>query len=123
MGDAMRSVAEAERRVDCGRQIVARQRELVAKVGAALPAAVELLKAFETTLALLENTLPNYQRYEPITASTQQGLRNSEVLSGPIPEVANSPARDHEEQMPDVARVLEILRAVGHDSKLAQDTL
>src|SRR5262245_21975557 len=116
-------VAEAERRIDRGRQIVAQQRELVAKVGAALPAAVALLKAFETTLALLENTLANYQRYKLITAGTQLGLRNSEMLSGPISEVANSPAWDHEGQMRDVARVLQILRAVGCDCKLTLDTL
>ena len=116
-------VAEAESRVDRGRQIVARQRELATKVAEAAPIAVELLKTFESTLALLENTLANYRRYEAIIANTQEGLHNSEVPFGPIPEVANSPAPDHEEQMRSVARVLQILRAVGYDCKLTQDTM
>jgi hypothetical protein len=40
-----------------GRQIVERQRELVAKFGEQIPIAVALLKSFESSLALFEQTL------------------------------------------------------------------
>src|SRR5262245_10644235 len=109
-------VAEAERRIDRGRQIVARQRELVEKVGAAVPVAVELLKAYETTLALLENTLANYQRHEPAVC-------NAEVLSSPIADAADNAVRDDEEQVREVAYLMEILRAGGYHCEHPQDTL
>src|SRR5262245_55770190 len=109
-------VAEAERRIDRGRQIIARQRELVAKVGAAVPVAVELLKAYETTLALLENTLANYQRHEPAVC-------NAEVLSSPVPDATDNPVPDDDEPISEVVRLLEIFRAGGYHCELPQDTL
>ena len=97
-------VAEAERRVDRGRQIVAQQRALVAKIGETVPIAVELLRAYETTLALLESALANRRQHEPGAGST-------------------SPAQDHQAQRRDIARVMEILRGGGYDCELVQDTL
>lgn len=107
-------VAEAEHRIHRGRQIVARQRELVEKLAETAPIAVELLKVFETSLALLENTLANYQRHEPAVCNLVE-------LSSPIPDAADNPVRDDEMRVVD--RLMEILRAGGYHCELPQDTL
>ena len=52
-----RLVWEADRRVGRARQIVARQRDLVARVGEQVPIAVALLHTFERSLALFEEVL------------------------------------------------------------------
>ena len=113
-------VSEAQRRVDRGRRIVAQQRELVGKVGKALPLAVSLLETCERTLALLEDGLANYQL---MADSMQQTLCNSKTLVDSNPAEVVGPQRDNEEQLRHVARILEILREGGYHCELAQDTL
>jgi uncharacterized protein (DUF1697 family) len=116
-------VSEAERRVDRGRQIVARQRELVAKLGEQFPIAVTLLKSFERSLALFEEVLATHQRNEVSIARAEQALV---VPTTPncLEEVDATGAKlDHQERMRAVARILEILREGGYHCELDQKTL
>jgi hypothetical protein len=116
-------VSEAERRVDRGRQIVARQRELVAKLGEQFPIAVTLLKNFERSLALFEEVLATHQRNEVPIARAEQALV---VPTTPncLEEVDATGAKlDHQERMRAVARILEILREGGYHCELDQKTL
>ena len=116
-------VSEAERRVDRGRQIVARQRELVAKLGEQFPIAVTLLKSFERSLALFEEVLATRQRNEVSIARAEQALV---VPTTPncLEEVDATGAKpDHQERMRAVARILEILREGGYHCELDQKTL
>ena len=116
-------VSEAERRVDRGRQIVARQRELVAKLGEQFPIAVTLLKSFERSLALFEEVLATHQRDEVSIARAEQALV---VPTTPncLEEVDATGAKlDHQERMRAVARILEILREGGYHCELDQKTL
>jgi hypothetical protein len=102
------NATEAERRVTRGREIVARQRDVIAKVGEVpqavallkvgeVPQAVALLKTFEGLLALYEDILAAYQPAAGLLAES--------------PEEAN---------WRQVFRVMEILREGGYDCDLQQ---
>src|SRR5262249_23707706 len=126
---AARLLSETEHRVDRGRQIVARQRGLVAKFGKELPIAVGLLEAFERSLVLLEKIAADrknrasHQSDEVVIA--EQAVRTSRALfAAPIPnwlEPADAarPKPDHLS----VAHILKILREGGYDCELVQETL
>ena len=109
----MFAVADAERRIDRGRQIVARQQEIVAKFGGGLPNSVELLKAYERTLAVLEEALAAHRlRHESTTGN---------AFVEQAATVASMP--DHEGQMCEVAHLVEIPREAGYHCELDHDTL
>jgi len=63
---------EAERRVSRGREIVSRQRDLVAKLGDGHPIAVALLNTFEALLALYEANLAASRRDEVVADNTEE---------------------------------------------------
>jgi len=124
---AARLLSETEHRVDRGRQIVARQRGLVAKFGKELPIAVGLLEAFERSLVLLEkiaadrNNLASHQSDEVV----KQAVRTSKAFfAAPIPnclEPADA-ARPKPHHL-SVAHIMKILREGGFDCELVQETL
>jgi hypothetical protein len=116
-------VSEAERRVDRGRQIVARQRELVAKLGEQFPIAVTLLKNFERSLALFEEVLATHQRNEVSIARAEQALVAPTTPNCLAEADATGAKLDHQERMRAVARILEILREGGYQCELDQQTL
>jgi hypothetical protein len=116
-------LSEAERRVDRGRQIVARQRELVAKLGEKFPIAVALLKNFEDLLALFEKNLATYQRNEVSIAGAGQALVVPTTPNCLEEADATGAKLDHQERMRAVARILEILREGGYHCELDQKTL
>src|SRR5215472_10075333 len=101
-------VSEAERRVDRGRQIVARQRELVAKLGEQFPIAVTLLKNFERSLALFEEVLATHQRDEVSIARAEQALVVPTTPNCLEREVAAERKPEPQARMRAVARNLEI---------------
>src|SRR5215471_7309150 len=101
-------VSEAERRLDRGRQIVARQRELVAKLGERSPIAVALLKIFERSLAIFEEVLATNQRNEVFIARAEQALVAPTTPNCLEEADATRAKLDHRERMRAVARVLDI---------------
>lgn len=105
-------ISEVERRVIRGRQIVARQRDLVAQLGGRLPMAVALLRNFETTLAISEERLAADQRQRVVTVSSQP------VIASPAATQLDDPA-----DVRAVAHLMEILRQGGYACELAYDTL
>jgi len=115
-------VLKAERRVDRGRQIVARQRELVAKLGERFPIAVALLKNFEDLLAIFERDLATHQRKEVSIARAEQALV-APTTPNCLEEADVTAKLDHQERMRAVARILEILREGGYHCELDQQTL
>src|SRR5262245_41842558 len=120
------AATELERRVVRGRQMVARQRELAAKLGEDLPVAVALLKTYERSLALLENAV---QRSRVLADTVDRAVCGSSALlvaSFPNclePGGTSDPQRGHQEQMRDVARLMEILRGGGYHCELAEKNL
>jgi hypothetical protein len=119
-----------ERRVARSRQIVARQRGLVAKFGEQIPIAVALLETFERSLALHEETLAAFQRDRALTVrAEEQIVRNSKaLLPTPIPNClkpadATGPALDYQAKSLAVAHIMGILREGGYDCELAQEVL
>jgi hypothetical protein len=122
---AVLSATELERRVVRGREIVARQRELAAKLGEDFPLAVKLLNEFERSLALLEDI----QRREVLTNTVNKAVRGSGALlvaSIPIcPSPADiiGPQPDYQDRMRDVALIMDILRDAGYRCELANDTV
>jgi hypothetical protein len=74
---AMLSATELERRVVRSRQLVARQREFAAKLGEDFPVAVKLLKEFERSLALLEDS---YRWREVLTNTVGKAVSGSNAL-------------------------------------------
>ena len=119
------ATTELERRVVRGRQMVARQRELAVKLGEELPIAVALLKTYENSLALLENAV---QRSRVLADTVDKAVCGSSALlvaSFPSclePAGTTGPQRDHQEQMLDVSRLMEILRGGGYHCELADQT-
>jgi hypothetical protein len=114
---------EFERRVVRGRQIVARQRELAAKLGEDLPIAVALLAAYERSLALLENA---YERSTVLTNTVDKAVRGSRALlvaNCPSPADTTGPGQDHQEGMRAVALIMEILREGGYHCELTKETM
>ena len=116
-------VSEVERRVDRGRQIVARQRELVAKLGERFPIAVAILKNLEDLLAIFERDLATNQRNEVSIARAEQALVAPTTPNCLEEADATRAKLDHQERMRAVARVLEILRGAGYHCELDQKTL
>src|SRR5215475_3672888 len=106
--------SEIELNVDRCRQIVSRQRELVAKFGG-WPIAAELLKTFEETLGILEQMATD--RRSKLHLGTEQ----------PAPPKCLEPAdaiterAAYQEQMRNVARVVELLRGGGYACDLLED--
>jgi hypothetical protein len=87
---------EAERRVSRGREIVSRQRDLVAKLGDGHPIAVALLTTFEALLALYEANLATFRRDEVVADDTEEANWRK------------------------VFRIVEVLREDGYDCDLQQ---
>jgi hypothetical protein len=121
----MLSATELERRVVRGREIVARQRELAAKLGEDCPLAIKVLNQFERFLALLEDR----QRKEVLTNTVEKAVRGSGALLVASFPICPSPADitgpeppDHQGRMRRVALVMEILRDAGYQSELAKET-
>ena len=121
MGGRLRargSAAEIEHRVDRARQIVARQRELVERVGERIPGAVTLLKTFESTLGLIEKTQTALQRSRALRAEAEQAVQGT--VTAALPSDCPEPGDpihaklDYEKQMSAVARIMEILREGGY---------
>jgi hypothetical protein len=116
----MLSATELERRVVRGREIVARQRELAAKLGEDCPLAVKVLNEFERFLALLEDR----QRREVLKAVPGFGA----LLVAPFPICPSStdmfgPEPDYQDRMRHVARIMDVLRDAGYQCELAKDSL
>jgi len=104
-------ISEADGRVIRGRQIVARQQELVAKFGERLPAALELLKVYERTLAVLEESLAACQlRYDD--AAKNACVEQADAIDS---------VSEREEQMREIAHLMEILREGGFHCELSRD--
>ena len=117
--------SELERRVVRGRQIVARQQELAAKLGKEFPIALALVETFEKSLVLIEQ---HYQREVLATAvdGAVGGLSAPLAVSVPIcfePDGTTDPGRDYQQQMRDVARLMELLRNGGYRCELAEGTM
>jgi hypothetical protein len=121
---AARLVSEAERRVHRGRQIVARQREFVAKFGEQVPIALALLKNFEDLLALFERT---QALNEALAVEAEQSVVNAAVAAPmarchePADPVALT--LDHQDQTCDIDHIMEILREAGYHCELLQENL
>ena len=121
----MLSATELERRVVRGREIVARQRELAAKLGEDCPLAVKVLNEFERFLALLEDR----QRREVFTNTVDKSVRGAgALLVAPFPICPSSadmfgPEPDYQDRMRHVARIMDILRDAGYPCELAKDTM
>ena len=113
----MLSVAEIERRVVRGREIVERQRQLAAKIGNDFPIAIALLAAFEKSLALLEV----HHQPDVLANARDESARGSDVLQ--IASVPELEIMAYQKEMRDTARVLEILRSSGYECKLAEPTM
>jgi hypothetical protein len=91
---------EAARLAIRGREIVMRQRQVVAKCGDDIPIGSKLLKTFEQLLSL----------YEKIAAT--------------YPPVTEIPIESAEEaNWRKAARILEILREAGHHCEILQENL
>jgi hypothetical protein len=112
-----------EHRIRRCRQIVARQRELVAKFGGEVPIALALLQTFESSLAIFEKTLLAHQRYEVLIARAEQAVGSSKsALEAPIPNCLE-PADAIGPKL-DYTYIMKILREGGYDCELlAQETL
>ena len=106
-------LSEQQRRVYRSRQIVARQRELVAKYGDRLPVAVALLETFERMRELFERML---DRSEPPAVRAEQPAQPKSVEAAVVTEEMT-----HEGQMREVARIMEILRSGGYHCEPAED--
>jgi len=124
---AGRLVSEAERHIVRGRQIVARQRDLVAKIGEQdAPRAVALWRTFERSLTIIEEILAAHQRNEVPTATTEQALRSSKALLVPIPNClepadATGPKLVHQVKSA-AAHIMKILREGGYDCERTRST-
>ena len=120
-------VSEIEHRVDWARQLVARQRELVTRVGERIPDAAALLKTFETTLGLFEKAQAVLQHSQTLrTRAGQTTCGDGTATPGldcPEPGEAIPAKLDYEEQMSAIARIMEILRDGGYHCELGGETL
>lgn len=122
-------VSEIQRRVDRGREIVARQRELAAKCGKRIPDAITLLQSFETTLALLEKTQAALKHSAALRAEAAKAVHGDRTVPAvtidshlePDEPIRSKPA--YEEQASVVARIMEILREGGYHCELDRVTL
>src|SRR5262245_52336555 len=123
-----RFVSETERRIRRARQIVARQRELVARFDGRNPIAVALLHNFERSAALFEETLAAYQRREILAAGPTEAVHNCKPCLPPTTPncreraIAAAVQPDYEEQVRAVALIMEILRKNGYHCQLAHET-
>ena len=119
-------VSEMQRRVERGRQIVARQRELAAKFGEQSPIAVTLVKNFESCLAVFEEAQAGLQRNEALATEAEPPVVSDKAVAAARTSNCHEPAAatgsmlDYEEQMRTVARTVEILREGGHHCELEQ---
>src|SRR4051812_32185539 len=100
------AVSEAERRICRAHEIISRQRELVARLGDRMPVAAMLLENFEKSAALLEQALASYRRNEAVMAVAAASLQ-----------------QDNQQQMRDIARIMEVLRQGGFQCGLRNETL
>jgi hypothetical protein len=122
----MLSATELERRVVRGREIVARQRKLAAKLGENCPLAIKVLNEFERFLALLEDR----QRREVFTNTVDKSVRGAGALLVAAFPICPSPTDitgpelpDYQDRMRRVALVMEILRDAGYHCELAKDSM
>jgi hypothetical protein len=119
------SATELERLVVRGREIVARQRELAAKLGNEFPIAGALLETYEKSLALFED----YRRQEVLAKPVDEAVGGSSALlvasysNCPSPDDTTVPKQDHQDRMRGVVLVMEILRDAGYQCELAKETL
>jgi hypothetical protein len=117
----MSNAATESKRVVRGRQIVARQRKLAARLGNVRPIAVALLQAYEKSLALLEETR---QRNEVSNAVDNADPEPRGFLVASFP---NCPSRADgtgpNARMREVALVMKLLREGGYDCELAKETM
>jgi hypothetical protein len=92
-----------------------------------MPAAAVLLRNFEHSAALLEQTLATYRHNDLIAARVKDAIYSSNATLPPTtPTEANEPSLAklaYEAQMRDVGRLMEILREGGYHCELAGDTL
>jgi hypothetical protein len=136
MGDAenglspvmLNAATELEHRIIRGRQIIARQRELVAKLGNVLPISVTLLETFEKTLSLFEKTQAAFLRSDALTDEAIQTVHSDKtVVAAPIPtcvdlaDAARSKV-EYEEQMSAARHIMEILCGGGYHCELDRET-
>src|SRR5262245_40780787 len=104
-----RIVSETELRIRRARQIVARQRELVARFGGRIPIAVALLHNFERSVALFEESLAAYQRRAILAAGPTAAVHNCKPFLPPsMPNcreqaIVAAAQPDYEEQVRAVA--------------------
>jgi hypothetical protein len=107
-------LSQQRRRVDRGRQIVARQRELVAKHGDRLPVAVALLETYERTVRLFELGLDRCERRVVLAEQSAEKVVEAAEVTQKL---------TYQEQMRAVAHLMEVLRSGGYHCELAEETL
>ena len=103
-------------RIDRARQIVERQRELVAKLGERSPIAAALLKNFESTLLLFEKCLANHGRANELLAASEDRavLGSKASVAAPIEQAGADPLALEQEQARALAHLMETLREGGY---------
>jgi hypothetical protein len=130
MTSSERIIPEAERHICRARQLVERQRQLVSKIGKQNPAAVTLLTNFEQSAALLEQALTNYRRSDLLAARMREAIDNRNpgirrTAPNHLEQASEALAarQAHDEQMRNVAGIVEILREGGFLCELSRETL
>ncbi|MBR0850805.1 hypothetical protein JQ543_23895 [Bradyrhizobium diazoefficiens] len=114
-------------RIARARQIVTRQREIVATAGETLPAAFALLNTYERLLAALESSQAVHQRSDASVGITGLGGPDQDVEAAASGSARQSCAAGAgsgaQEQMELVARILEILREGGYGCEMERSTI
>jgi hypothetical protein len=121
-----RSVSGFVHCIDRARQIVERQRALVAKLGEHSPASAALLQNFESMLVLFERSLANHQRANELLAANknQAAFRSKASVAASIEQsdADRLALRDHE-QARALAHIMEILREGGYQFEIRHVSL